>query len=163
MRRVAITVVAFLLAAGFYLLLVDTDTSPELYAGAGVALLAAVIFEVSRERRPAHRRAEKSAGQSAGRGVSLRWFVPEAARAVGRIPGQTALVSWEALAQLAGRRRARGRFHAVPYRASDRGFTHRAIAETLGSLAPNTIVIGIDTTRRLLLVHELRHPKGGGE
>ncbi|HWF51374.1 MAG TPA: hypothetical protein VG294_12115 [Solirubrobacteraceae bacterium] len=32
----------------------------------------------------------------------------------------------------------------------------RALAEALGSLTPNTIVIGIDTERGLLLVHQLR-------
>ena len=31
----------------------------------------------------------------------------------------------------------------------------RALAESLGSLAPNTIVIGVDPERKLLLVHQL--------
>jgi hypothetical protein len=36
----------------------------------------------------------------------------------------------------------------------------RALAETVGSVAPNTIVIGIDDERGLLLVHQLRRHGG---
>jgi hypothetical protein len=32
----------------------------------------------------------------------------------------------------------------------------RAVAETVGSLAPNTIVVGVDAERGLLLTHQLR-------
>jgi hypothetical protein len=38
----------------------------------------------------------------------------------------------------------------------------RGLSEILGSLAPNTIVIGVDTERQLLLVHQL-HRTGGSE
>lgn len=34
------------------------------------------------------------------------------------------------------------------------------MAESLGSFAPNTIVLGIDPERGLILVHQL-HPQGG--
>ncbi|MCW3018653.1 MAG: hypothetical protein JWN10_961, partial [Solirubrobacterales bacterium] len=42
---------------------------------------------------------------------------------------------------------------------SARDAGRRALAESFGSLAPNTIVIGVDPERDLLLVHQLR---GGG-
>jgi multisubunit Na+/H+ antiporter MnhE subunit len=152
MRRVAVTAVAFALSAGFYLLLIDTVDLPELYAGAVVALLAAAAFEVSR-----------------GQGVSEAQIDPAwlaaAWRVAVRVPKQIARVSWEALAQIFARRRARGVFRAVPFDAGGdtrRDAGRRAIAEALGSLTPNTIVIGIDPERKLLLVHQL-HRQGGPE
>lgn len=36
----------------------------------------------------------------------------------------------------------------------------RALAESLGSFAPNTIVIGVDAERELLLGHQLRRSGG---
>jgi hypothetical protein len=36
----------------------------------------------------------------------------------------------------------------------------QALAEALGSFAPNTIVVGIDSERELILAHQLR--RGGG-
>ena len=38
----------------------------------------------------------------------------------------------------------------------------RALAESLGSFAPNTIIVGVDAERELLLGHQLR-PGGGDE
>ncbi len=49
------------------------------------------------------------------------------------------------------------RFRATKETPQDVG--RRALTEWLGSLAPNTIVIGIDTKRDLLLVHQL-HREG---
>jgi multisubunit Na+/H+ antiporter MnhE subunit len=46
----------------------------------------------------------------------------------------------------------------VPYTAvaDDPGdAAHRVFTEALGSLAPNTLVVGIDRERRVLIVHEL--------
>jgi hypothetical protein len=81
------------------------------------------------------------------------------------IPRQIVWVSWQAMAQAVAPREARGSLRAVPFRAggddsSDAG--RRALAEGLGSLAPNTIVIGVDGERDLLLVHQL-HRRGGRE
>jgi hypothetical protein len=74
------------------------------------------------------------------------------------LPRQIAWVSWQAVAQLVAPRQTRGTLRAVPFRAggeSSRDVGRRALAEGLGSLAPNTIVIGIDGARDLLLVHQL--------
>src|ERR671924_2037280 len=49
-RRMGFRLAGFVLAGAFYLLLIDTTDLPELYAGAGAALLAALLFEVSREQ-----------------------------------------------------------------------------------------------------------------
>ena len=59
-----------------------------------------------------------------------------------------------------GVRRAddRGRLVEVPYGAvgdDPEQAAHRVLTEALGSFAPNSIVVDVDTERRTLLVHEL--------
>ncbi len=144
MRRQVVTAIAVAISAGFYLVLIDTVSLPELCAMAGVLLLCGIGFWLSREQGFAE--AE----------VSFRWLT-RAWRPVAQVPSHIALVSWEALGQLMSPRRARGQFRAVRFEGadtdSDRG--RRALTEALGSLAPNTIVVGIDPERNLLLVHQL--------
>jgi multisubunit Na+/H+ antiporter MnhE subunit len=152
MRRVRIAAAGFVLAAGFYIVLIDTVDVPELYAGAGVAVLAAAVFGVSREQGLAA--AQLDPGWLAG-----AW------RVLVRVPTQIALVSCEALVQVFAPKRSRGVFRVVPFDAggqSPRDSGRRALSEALGSLTPNTIVIGIDPERGLLLVHQ-RHRQGGRE
>jgi hypothetical protein len=151
MRRIAITAVGLVLGGGFYLLLIDTRSLPELYALCGVALLAASAFVGSLELEFTEARFDP------------RWL-RRAWRPLARVPGDVAHLCIDALAQLARRRATRGRFRAVPFAggASGRDQGRRAVTEILGSLAPNTIVIGIDPERELLLVHQLRR-KGGRE
>ncbi len=65
----------------------------------------------------------------------------------------------EATVQLVERRPARGAFRTARFEATDataEDTGRRALAEWLGSVAPNTIVIGVDDERDLLLVHQLR-------
>ena len=145
MRRLALTLAGFALAGAFYLLLVDTTSLPELYVLAGVALIAAVAFEASREACFPEAR------------ISARWLT-RSWRAVVRIPADAALLCAELIAQLVQQRPRRGQFRAVPFKAGttehDRG--RYALTEIIGSLAPNTIVIGVDPDSELLLVHQLR-------
>jgi multisubunit Na+/H+ antiporter MnhE subunit len=52
----------------------------------------------------------------------------------------------------------RGRLVEVPYTALGDDPTdaaHRVFTQALGSLAPNTVIVGVDAERRTLLVHEL--------
>jgi hypothetical protein len=145
MRRLALTLAGFAFAGAFYLLLVDTTSLPELYVLLGVALIATIAFEAAREQGFPEAR------------FSLRWL-SRAWRAAARVPLDTGLLCREALAQLAHPRHARGQFRAVPFKAGtseeDRG--RHALTEIVGSLAPNTVVIGIDADSDLLLVHQLR-------
>jgi hypothetical protein len=145
MRRIAITLAGFALAGGFYLLLVDTTSLPELCVLVAVALLAAVAFETSREQGFPEAR------------FSPAWL-KRGWRAIVRVPVDAAVLCREAIAQLRHRERVRGEFRAVPFRSGesehDRG--RLALTEIVGSLAPNTIVIGIDPDTELLLVHQLR-------
>jgi hypothetical protein len=150
-RRLARVGVGFALAAVLYLLLVDTTSLPELYAGAAIVLLAALGFGAAREqqRREASFRAA---------------WLPRVWSAVARIPGDALRLVWELVAQLLSRRRRRGVLRAVPFRhgGDDSGVEigRRAATELLGSLAPNTIVIGVDPDTDLLLVHQLRRSGG---
>lgn len=142
----------FGLAAAFYLLLIDTTDLPELYAGVGAALLSAILFELSCQQELV----EISLAASALR---------HAWRVVVRAPVDIVVVSRVALAQLVRRQATRGVFRAVPFEAGgERGGDagRRALAEALGSLTPNTIVLGVDVERDLLLVHQL-HRAGGRE
>jgi hypothetical protein len=145
MRRLALTLAGFALAGAFYLLLIDTTSSPEIYVLIAVALLAAAAFEASREQGFPEARFRP-------RSLARAW------RAVVRIPLDAGLLCKEAFAQLRQRRRSRGQFRAIPFRAGngerDRG--RYALTEIVGSLAPNTIVIGVDADSDLLLVHQLR-------
>jgi multisubunit Na+/H+ antiporter MnhE subunit len=152
MTRIASALVGLLIAGGFYMLLIDTSSQSELWAGLVAWVLAAVAYEISREQ-----------GFTEAR-FSLRWLAGSW-RVAARVPVHVALVSRDAVAQLVSPQRRRGHFRAVGFDAGgkdreDAG--RRALAEALGSLAPNTIVIGIDTERKLLLVHQL-HRQGGRE
>ncbi|HET7050845.1 MAG TPA: hypothetical protein VFI54_21445 [Solirubrobacteraceae bacterium] len=145
MRRLAVTLAGFALAGAFYLLLVDTTSLPELYVLVGVALIATIAFETAREQGFPEAR------------FSLRWL-SRAWRAVARVPLDSGVLCREALAQLVQRKRRRGQFRAVPFKAgtSERDRGRYALTEIVGSLAPNTIIIGIDADSDLLLVHQLR-------
>lgn len=94
--------VGLALGAGFYLLLIDTTDLPELIALAAIALLAAAMFELSREH-----------GLPEGR-VDPRWLL-RAGRVLVRVPAHTAIVAAEAVAQLARPQPARGELRAVPF------------------------------------------------
>jgi hypothetical protein len=152
MRRIGIAAIGLLIGGAFYLLLIDTRSLPELYALCGVALLAAIAFESSRELGFV----EAS--------FKARWL-RHAWRPLVRVPLDIATVCREALAQLVQRKRTRGRFRAVRFSSDGNAADlsgRAALAEVLGSLAPNTIVIGVDSERELLLVHQLRR-EGGHE
>jgi hypothetical protein len=149
MRRGLTAGVGFAIGAGFYLLLIDTTSLPELYVLLGVALLAGIAFQVSQDQGLAEA------------AIKLRWL-SGVWRVLVRVPAQIALVSGDAIAQLFTRRPARGEFRAVPFRGGEGAgnYGRCALTESLGSFAPNTIVIGVDPERNQLLVHQL-HPQGG--
>jgi multisubunit Na+/H+ antiporter MnhE subunit len=149
-RRAAGFATGFLLAAPFYLLLVDTLDVPELWAGLAVVLIAAAAFETGREQGFA----EAS--------VSPRWLL-RSWRAVARVPGDLVRLAAAAFAALPPwRRPPSGGLRAIRFDygkdEDPRDVGRRSLAEALGSLSPNTIVIGTDAAREVLLVHQLcRH------
>jgi multisubunit Na+/H+ antiporter MnhE subunit len=151
MRRLVAVGIGLGLSAAFYMVLIDTVSLPELYAGAGVVLLATLAFAASRE-------------QGFTEAVIRPAWLLRAWRPLVNVPGHIAMVSWEAIRQLFDRRPTRGVFRAVPFAAGEdpEGVGRRALSEILGSLAPNTIVVGVDVERQLLFVHQLR-PSGSEE
>lgn len=139
-------VLAVALGGGFYLLLIDTTSLPELYVLAGVALACGIGFQLALEQGFVESR------------ISLAWLL-KSWLLLWRIPSDIAITCWEAVAQLLHPQPSRGVFRAARFRATggtpeDAG--RRALAEIAGSIAPNTIIVGVDTERGLLLVHQLR-------
>lgn len=142
---------AFLFGGAFYLLLIDTTSSPELYAGGVATLLAALVVTV--------------AWRNGLRGVHTKpSWVARGWRAIAAIPADVFWVSAAAVAQLVAPRPARGELRAVSFRygsaESGADMGRRALAESVGTLAPNTIVIGIDEEHDLILAHQLRRSGG---
>jgi hypothetical protein len=128
-----------------YLLLVDTIKQPELITGAVVAAIAAVGSELVRVERRCRARPPL-------RGLARAWKPVVAA------PRDLGLVCGAILRQVLERQPRRGRLRALRFRhgGDDPGAAgRRALAEGLGSFAPNTIVIGVDEERDAILVHQL--------
>jgi hypothetical protein len=148
--RVLGWVAGWLFSAALYLLLIDITSLPELIVGAGAATLAATGFELARERH------------LAGERIRLHWL-RHAHRAVIKVPSDIARVALAAIRQLARRDRTVGEFRAVRFR-SDRDDAlaagRAALSESFGSFAPNTIVIGIDRRRGLIIAHQLSRTGG---
>jgi hypothetical protein len=137
---------AWAAAAALYLLLIDITDLPELIVGAGAAVLAAIGLELSREQR------------IVGESIRIAWLA-RIYRLLVRIPADIAIVSWVALRALVGRDASPGAFRTLRFRCGDDEALEsgrRALAEAIGSVAPNTFVIGIDPERKLILAHQLR-------
>jgi hypothetical protein len=127
-----------------YLALVDTRQHPELVLGSVVAAAAASAALGVRSSRPLRGLLDPSVLRVVLRAAP--GFVTESAMILGFL-----------VARLAGRA-PRGRFRTAPFRAGGNGrrdVARRALSEAVGSLGPNTIVIGIDRDRDLILVHQL--------
>lgn len=152
-RRGLAWTVGGLLAGGLYMLLIDTTSLPELIVAVAAAAIAATGFELAREQ-------ETAGGMTA----HLRWLAT-LHRAVVKVPKDIAFVSFEAVRQLVRPRRVTGTFRAVPFHCGpdhDIEIGRRALAESFGSFAPNTIIVGVDVERELILGHQLRRT-GGAE
>jgi hypothetical protein len=153
MRRALAWSVGWTFAAALYLLLIDITSLPELIVGAGAAVLAATGFELAREQQTA-----------GGLGARLRWL-GTLHKPLLKVPSDVAVVCAVAIRQLVAPRAANGRFRAVPFRCDDDESLEtgrRALAEWFGSFAPNTIIVGVDADRELILGHQL-HVQGGPE
>jgi hypothetical protein len=153
LRRAAAWSAGWVFAGALYLLLIDTTSLPELIVGAGAATIAATGFELAREQHTA-----------GGMTARARWLAT-VHRPLLKVPSDIATVSALALRQLVKPRAVNGTFRAVPFRCGpehDIEVGRRALAESLGSFAPNTIIVGVDVERELILGHQLR-PGGGAE
>ncbi len=137
--------IGWALAGALYLLLIDITDLPELIVGAGAAVLAATGLELAREQG------------LVGESIRLAWLL-RAGRALAKVPTDVMLVSLTALRGLVRRPASQGRFRAVRFAGHERQRLEsgrRALSESMGSFAPNTIVAGVDPERELILVHQL--------
>ena len=144
---------AFLLAGAFYMLLIDTVDLPELIVAVAAAGLAATGFELAR--------GQQTVG---GLNARLRWLA-RIHRPLTNVPRDIAVLSARAVRQLVRPKPVNGTFRAVPFRCGPRHELETgraAMTESFGSFSPNTIVIGVDVARDLILAHQLR-PRGGRE
>jgi hypothetical protein len=137
-------------AAALYLLLIDTTSLPELIVGAVGAALAATAFELAREQRVA------------SEAIRGRWLT-RLHMPVSKVPSDIALVTAAAVRQLGRREAVVGEFRAVRFRCGEHQTLESgrsALAEAFGSFAPNTIIVGVDEDRELILAHQLRRSGG---
>ncbi len=152
LRRVCALLAAWLFAAALYFLLIDITDLPELIVGAGAAVLAAAGFELAREQ------------DIANLVPKARWLL-RLRKPFMNVPSDIAAVSLAALNQLLHPRAVKGEFRAVPFRGGEHEQLEggkRALAESFGSFAPNTIIVGVDGEREMILGHQLRR-RGGPE
>jgi hypothetical protein len=144
-RRAVAWSVAWIFSAALYLLLIDITDLPELIVGAGAAVLAATGLELAREQG------------LVGESLRLRWLL-RAHRPFVKVATDIAFVSLAAFRALLRRDPHQGRFRAVRFKGGEdeqHASGRRALAEALGSFAPNTVVAGIDDERGLILAHQL--------
>jgi multisubunit Na+/H+ antiporter MnhE subunit len=132
--------------AAIWLWLDDTVATPELVTGAVSAALAATVAEfVLAKAAPAVR-------------FRIRWL-----RQVWRLPlaavADLGRLTHVLVLSLLGRRAPGGRFRAYRFSAGSadnpEDVGRRALAKLAGSFGPNTVVVGIDAERDLILVHQL--------
>ena len=144
-RRAATWLVWWVLLMSFWVILDDSIALDELLAGAGAAALAAFL-------------AELVSCQAATRfRLRVEWLLPAL-----RLPGQVARDTVIVFAAL-GRRLLRGEqppsgFREIPVPFGGRGdedVTRRVLLVGGRSVAPNTFVLGIDSERNVMIVHQL--------
>jgi multisubunit Na+/H+ antiporter MnhE subunit len=139
-RLLVVWLTWWVILAGLYLLIDDSVLLPELVVGAIAAAVGATgATLVHRERRVLLR-------------GDVRWL-----RALWRPLAWLVGDLWP-LARALVRRGGTGAFVEIPFDATSDGprdTAKRAATEALGSLAPNTIVVRIDTDRGVVVAHQL--------
>jgi multisubunit Na+/H+ antiporter MnhE subunit len=151
-RNGAIAFATWVTLFAVWMLLVDSNSLPEMLVGIGASALAAAGSELVRAQRIAQVR------------IQPRWL-RRVWRPVARVPLDVGVVMWALVLQIAGRRKRQGAFRALRFRAAGddpESTARRALAESLGSLSPNTYVIGVDPDRHAIVVHQLV-PRGEAE
>jgi len=145
MRLLGVWLSWWLILAALYLLIDDSALVPELVAGAVAAAIGATGATLVHRERQVLLRGE------------LRWL-----RAIPRVLVDLVGDLWPLARALVQRgllrRGGAGVIVEVPFGATSDGprdTARRAATEALGTLAPNTIVVRIDTDRGVLVAHQL--------
>jgi multisubunit Na+/H+ antiporter MnhE subunit len=149
-RRVRAWLIWWALLMALWIIVDDSVDTDELLAGAGAAVLAALL-------------AELAGHGAAALGMPAGWLLP-----VVRLPADVARDTWTvfgALARTLVRRQAPDSvFRQLPvaYGAeTPTGRLRRALLIGVRSLAPNTFALGIDADRNVMVVHQLDPDRGG--
>lgn len=140
-RRLGALLICLSVLWGAWMLLVDTASVAEFSAGAAAALLGTLACGLVSHEDVAPLREHRA-------------FLLGIPRQLARVPKDMWLLVRELGRALAGRHTG-GRFHTVPFDGGEdpRDNARRAAVELLGSLAPNTIVLGVDDER--IVLHQL--------
>jgi hypothetical protein len=145
MPRAWSAIVGLLIAASFYWVLIDTTSTPELIAGAVAAVIATLAYSA------AYLESTWNAAFKPG-------WLPVVLREFAKVPRGVLIVCREILAQTFAPRAQRGVLAADPFEVGD-GDSYdiglRALTEASRSLAPDTIVIGVDADSGGLVLHRL--------
>jgi multisubunit Na+/H+ antiporter MnhE subunit len=145
MRRAWSWLAWWVLLMGLWVAIDDSIGLAELGAGAGAAALAALLTEAALHQADSRLT------------VRLRWLAA-AWRLPGQVLGDTVLVFRALARQLARGEPPRSGFRELPVRAGSRDaedVTRRVLLVGAHSLAPNTVVLGIDQDRDVMVVHQL--------
>ena len=145
MKRALYWVVATSVLFVIWMLYVDKTEWAELALGAGAAVAAATASEAVRaEEHPRFL-------------PHIRWMLH-----FWRVPydilRDCAMVTWKLLALSVRFRRPHGKFLAIPFHAggdNHRDAARRTLAIEFSTMSPNSIIIGIDRRRNVLLFHQL--------
>jgi multisubunit Na+/H+ antiporter MnhE subunit len=141
-----------LLMSGWVMLDNSLDAD-ELLAGAGTAALAAAIAELAGYQAAARPR------------VRIEWLVPALRLPVSLVRDTGILFAalWRRLVHGVD---PDSEFMEIPVRFgphSMAGLTRRALLEAGESFAPNTLVLGLDSERGVMVVHHLVPPRKEGQ
>jgi hypothetical protein len=141
MRRLGALLICLAGLGGVWMLLVDTTSVAEYSACAAAALLGTLASGLVKHENVAELSEHRA-------------FLLGLPRQLARVPLDLWLLLRELARALAGRHPG-GRFHSLPFQAGggSRENARRAAIELLGSLAPNTIVLGVD--EHSIVVHQL--------
>jgi multisubunit Na+/H+ antiporter MnhE subunit len=136
--------------AALWMVLDDTTAVPELVDGAVAASIGATAATATMMRHPDR--------FAARRAWARRWWRP-LVQFVADLPGLVATLA----TALRGGEREPGALREIPFRLEEDAATRNsqvALASLVGSFAANSVVVAVDESASVLLVHELR-PSGG--
>lgn len=147
-RRVGSFLVWWVLLMAFWVWIDDSIALSELLVGSGVAVLGALLVEVVQYQSDTHVR------------IRVEWVAP-AFRLPAQIVRDLGVVLRVLWRRVVAREEPRSGFVEVPVRAGGDtvdDVTRRALIMVGSSVAPNSLVLGIDRDRAVMIVHHLVVP-----
>lgn len=144
-KQIAFWFAAWIGCAATWLVLSDNWSLPEVLTGVVAAAIGATGSELVRRRGIAQM------------ALRARWLL-RPLRVFAAAPRDLVLVTGAVARQALHREPQRGRVVVVPFAhggETKRAHARRALAESFGSFAPNTIVIGVDEEHDELVAHQL--------